>query len=416
MDKQTIKQLILRQQELIPGISLIKRAFPFEKGACQVLVGIRRAGKSFLLYQYIQQLLDVGHSIEEVLFLNFEDERIADIKQEHLHLILDAYREMFSYKPLIFLDEIQNVVGWEHFARRLADEKYQVMITGSNARMLSREIASTLGGRYLLKEVFPFTFKEYLDYRHITLRKHWDLSPQSGDVVRLMDEYLHQGGFAESFDLADKRGWMQSLYERILLSDIVIKHKIRDERKLRILVRKLADSVMQPTSIKRLQNILQGDGAKIARETISDYIDYLHDAYLTFSISNYSDSISERASIQKHYFYDNGILILFIINPEPKLLENLVAICLYRRYGDRLQYYRKNAEVDFIVAEERLLVQVAWSITDAATRRREVEAIIKTANYLHISKASIITFNEEESFVEKGISIEVVPVYKLLLE
>lgn len=415
MNKETIKQIILRQQELIPTYKLIKREFDFEPTACQVLVGIRRAGKSFLLYQYIQQLIKEGHSIEEMLFVNFEDERITDITSKELHIILEAYRELFPSKPYIFLDEIQNVEGWEHFARRLADEKYHVIITGINAKMLSREVASTLGGRYLLKEVYPFSFKEFLDYHHVELVSHWELAPQRADIVRWMKLYLYQGGLSESFDLIDKRGWLQSLYERILLSDIVVRHKIRNERYLRLLVRKLAESVMQPTSIRRLQNILQGDGTKITRDTISDYIAYLHDAYLTFSISNYSDSLQERASIQKHYFYDNGILGLFIMDPDTKLLENLVAIHLYKKYGNRLQYYNHNVEVDFVVADEKLAVQAAWSIADEDIRRREVDALCKTAKYLNVSKALIITFNEEETIVRGDLSIEVVPIFKLLL-
>lgn len=353
--------------------------------------------------------------IEEILFINFEDERISDISKAELHLIIESYRELFPYKPYIFLDEIQNVDGWEHFARRLADEKYQVIITGSNARMLSRDIASTLGGRYLLQEVYPFSFKEYLDYRHVQLTSHWELSPQRADIVRLMEEYLHQGGLSESFALIDKGGWLQSLYERILLSDIVVRHKIRNERSLRMLVKKLAESVMQPTSVKKLQNILQGDGTKIARDTISDYISYLHDAYLTFSIANYSDSLLERATIQKHYFYDNGILGLFIMNPDTKLFENLVALHFFKKYGGRLQYYNHNVEVDFVVVEEKLAVQVSWSIIDESTSRREVEALVKTARFLNTDKAYIVTFNDEETIQKDNLTISVIPIYKLLL-
>lgn len=416
MNKETIKQIILRQQKLIPTFKLVRRNFNFEPSMCQVLVGIRRAGKSFLLYQYIQRLVSEGHSMEEMLFINFEDERIAAITSDELHLIIDSYRELFPHKPFIFLDEIQNIDGWEHFARRLADEKFKVMITGSNARMLSRDIASTLGGRYLLQEVFPFSFEEYLAYRHVRLDTHWQLSPQRADVVRMMDTYLHQGGLAESFDLTDKRGWLQSLYERILLSDIVVRHKVRNERSLRILVRKLAESVMQPTSVKRLQNILQGDGTKITRETISDYLGYLHDAYLTFSLSNYSGSLPERATIQKHYFYDNGILGLFILDPDTKLLENIVALHLFKKYGERLQYYNRNVEVDFIVASEGLLVQASWSIADPDTRRREVSALVKAAERFKANLGYIVTFNEDETISENGITVEVIPAYRWLLE
>ena len=132
-----------------------------------MFVGIRRAGKTYMLYQYIQQLVNEGHDIREILFVNFEDERISDMKKEDLHTVIDAYRELFAYEPVIFLDEIQNIDGWEHFARRLADENRRVFITGSNAHMLSREIASTLGGRFLIQEIWPFSFSEYLQYKGV---------------------------------------------------------------------------------------------------------------------------------------------------------------------------------------------------------------------------------------------------------
>ena len=201
MDKNVIKQIILWQQEFVGKVRLQNRSVSFDENANYVLVGIRRAGKSYMLYQHIQHLVAQGHSREEILFVNFEDERITDIKKEDLHLIIEAYRELFSYEPIIFLDEIQNVDGWEHFARRLADEKYRVFITGSNAHMLSREIASTLGGRYLTKEIYPFSFKEYLEYQGITLPSHWELSPVKADVIRLFSDYFYFGGMSEMFNM-----------------------------------------------------------------------------------------------------------------------------------------------------------------------------------------------------------------------
>lgn len=338
MDKNIIKQIILNQQDFIGRIKLQSRNVCFEENANYVLVGIRRAGKSYMLYQHIQHLVANGHSIEEMLFINFEDERISDIRKEDLYLILEAYRELFAFQPIIFLDEIQNVEGWEHFARRLADEKYRVFITGSNAHMLSREISSTLGGRYLTKEIRPFSFSEYLEYHNIHLPQHWELSPIRADVVRLFSDYFYYGGLSEVFDIQDKKSWLQSLYQKILYSDIVMRKGVRNERSLRLLIRKLADSVMQPTAIKRLQDILQGDGTKITRDTIGSYLDYLHESYLTFGISSFTDSVSQRESVKKRYFYDNGILNLFLFLPETKLLENLVAIKLYNKYGDDLYY------------------------------------------------------------------------------
>lgn len=417
MDKNVIKQIILNQQDFIGRIKLQSRNVCFEENANYVLVGIRRAGKSYMLYQHIQHLVANGHSIEEMLFINFEDERISDIRKEDLYLILEAYRELFAFQPIIFLDEIQNVDGWEHFARRLADEKYRVFITGSNAHMLSREISSTLGGRYLTKEICPFSFSEYLEYHNIHLPQHWELSPIRADVVRLFSDYFYYGGLSEVFDIQDKMSWLQSLYQKILYSDIVMRKGVRNERSLRLLIRKLADSVMQPTAIKRLQDILQGDGTKITRDTIGSYLDYLHESYLTFGISSFTDSISQRESIKKRYFYDNGILNLFLFLPETKLLENLVAIKLYNKYGDDLYYYNKNVEVDFCVPNDGLLIQASYRIIDEATRNREIGALQKLSKFIKPQRCIIVTYDQEEIIQSNDfdVQIEVIPAYKFML-
>lgn len=417
MDKNVIKQIILNQQDFIGRIKLQSRNVCFEENANYVLVGIRRAGKSYMLYQHIQHLVANGHSIEEMLFINFEDERISDIRKEDLYLILEAYRELFVFQPIIFLDEIQNVDGWEHFARRLADEKYRVFITGSNAHMLSREISSTLGGRYLTKEICPFSFSEYLEYHNIHLLQHWELSPIRADVVRLFSDYFYYGGLSEVFDIQDKKSWLQSLYQKILYSDIVMRKGVRNERSLRLLIRKLADSVMQPTAIKRLQDILQGDGTKITRDTIGSYLDYLHESYLTFGISSFTDSVSQRESIKKRYFYDNGILNLFLFLPETKLLENLVAIKLYNKYGDDLYYYNKNVEVDFCVPNDGLLIQASYRMIDEATRNREIGALQKLSKFIKPQRCIIVTYDQEEIIQSNDldVQIEVIPAYKFML-
>lgn len=417
MDKNVIKQIILNQQDFIGRIKLQSRNVCFEENANYVLVGIRRAGKSYMLYQHIQHLVANGHSIEEMLFVNFEDERISDIRKEDLYLILEAYRELFAFQPIIFLDEIQNVEGWEHFARRLADEKYRVFITGSNAHMLSREISSTLGGRYLTKEIRPFSFSEYLEYHNIHLPQHWELSPIRADVVRLFSDYFYYGGLSEVFNIQDKKSWLQSLYQKILYSDIVMRKGVRNERSLRLLIRKLADSVMQPTAIKRLQDILQGDGTKITRDTIGSYLDYLHESYLTFGISSFTDSVSQRESIKKRYFYDNGILNLFLFLPETKLLENLVAIKLYNKYGDDLYYYNKNVEVDFCVPNDGLLIQASYRMIDEATRNREIGALQKLSKFIKPQRCIIVTYDQEEIIQSNNldVQIEVIPAYKFML-
>ena len=414
--REILKEVLLDNRNEVVKHQVIPRSFQFEEFGNYVFVGIRRAGKTYMLYQHILQLLKDGHSKQEILFINFEDERITDIKKEELHLIVECYKEMFAFEPIIFLDEIQNVEGWEHFARRLADEKRRVFITGSNAHMLSREIASTLGGRYLMQEIYPFSFTEYLEYNHITLDTHWHLAPIRTDVVRLFEGYFYNGGLPESFSYTDKRAWLTSLYQKILYSDIVIRNNVRNEQSLRLLVRKLADSVLQPTAIKRLQNILQGDGSKVTRETISSYLGYLHDAYLIFSLCNFNDSIPQREGTKKHYFYDNGILNLFLFQPETKLLENIVAIHLYKQYGEALFYYNKNVEVDFVVPDAGLAIQVSYSLRDEQTRNREVNALVSLSRFMNISTALIISKDQEETIEQDGISIKVIPVWKWLAD
>lgn len=415
MYKKILQEIILSQQTFIKDITFQTRNISIEPGGNYVFTGLRRAGKTYILYQHIHHLLSEGHDIREILFVNFEDERISDISKEQLHLVIDAYRELFAYNPIIFLDEIQNIEGWEHFARRLADEGRRVFITGSNAHMLSREIASTLGGRFLIQEIWPFSFAEYLQYHEVHLDDHWSLSPQKADVIRMFSAYFYYGGLSESFRFTDKRLWLSSLYQKVLYSDIIVRKSIRNERSVSLLIRKLADSVMQPIAIKRLQNILQGDGTKITRETISTYISYFKEAFLCFSIPNFSDTLSQRESIQKHYFYDNGILNLFLINPETKLLENLVAINLYQRYGNDLYYYNHEIEVDFYIPSSAFGIQVSYDITNTETRQREITALQKLNSFKPLKRMMVITYNEEDTLVTDNQTIEIIPIWKWLL-
>lgn len=415
MNKELIKQIILKQQKFIEKVEILPRELNLEEAGNYVFTGSRRAGKSYMLYQCVQELLKKGHSIEEILFINFEDERISDIKSNELNIILESYSELFDKQPIIFLDEIQNVEGWEKFARRIADENKQIFITGSNAHMLSREIATTLGGRYLIKEIYPFDFEEYLRYENFTLENNWEYSPQKTDIVRFFEEYFHFGGFPEIIRYHDKRSWLTSLYQRIFFSDIIVRNGIRNEQMLRLLVRKLAENVMQPTSIQRLRNILEGTGNKISRATISEYLNHLQEAYVIFSIPNFTDKLSERESYKKHYFFDNGILNLFLYQPETKLLENLVALTLWKKYKEGLFYYMKNVEVDFYVPNEQLAIQASYSITDDLTFEREVNALKKIAQAFNIQKLFIITKNQEKEIKVENSIIKAIPIWKWLL-
>ncbi|MDR3339642.1 MAG: ATP-binding protein [Candidatus Symbiothrix sp.] len=416
MEKQVIKSLILEKQHEIPGIELIERPMELEPTANYVLIGLRRAGKSYLLYQHIQQLINTGQaSIDNILYINFEDERISSIRANELNLLLECYKEMYDAKPLLFLDEIQIVEGWEKFVRRLADSKYKVFVTGSNAKMLSKEIYTTLGGRFIAKEVFPFSFKEYLSFHQVTLARNWKYDKTRTQIIRLFHDYFYYGGFAESFPLKDKRSWLNALYQKILLGDIISRNDIRNDNAIRVLVKKLAESVMQPSSLARIKNIVDSTGASVARNTLVDYLQLLSDAYLVFGISNFSDKLSEKETLKKRYFFDNGILNNFLFDPETKLLENLVALNLRQRFGDEVYFYSRNTEVDFFIPKEKTAIQVSYSIADDTTKQREVKALQKLSEIYDLKKLEIITWEDESVIQEKEANIHVIPIWKWLL-
>ena len=423
MNKQIIKTIIGAKQQEIEGMELLSRDNLFEDNSNYVLMGIRRSGKSYTLYQDILRHLTNGiNKVEDILYVNFEDERIASITSEELDDILTAYQEMYDQKhPLIYLDEIQNITGWEKFARRLSESKYRIMITGSNAKMLSREIASSLGGSYISRDIFPFSFEEYLLYHDISLDKNWQYQPDTRlKVYRHFNEYFYYGGFAESFDKANKREWLTSRYQKILMGDIEERNKVRNPRVLRLLARKLADSVMQPTTLKRLEHIIRSSGDSISQTVLKDYLDYMEDAYLIFSVPNLISPLTEQQTIMKRYFADNGILNIFLFNGETKLLENLVAVHLNRLYHNtkeelRLFYYNKNVEVDFCVPEINQAIQVAYAIDDAETYEREVGGLVKFLKSFKNYHGIIITWDTEKTIQEGGLSIEVLPIWKWLL-
>lgn len=274
-----------------------------------------------------------------------------------------------------------------------------------------------LGGRYIAMEIFPFSFPEYLQYHRFALPRNWeyDISVKT-NLVKLFQPYFYFGGFAETFPLRDKRSWLNSLFQKILLGDVISRNDIRNENAIRLIVKKLAESVMQPLALARILGVIKSAGCSLSHNTLVDYLQYLNDAYLIFSISNYSDKLSEKESIKKRYFFDNGLLNTFIIEPESKLLENQVAITLKKKYGDGLYYYNKNIEVDFYVPEARTAIQVSYALSQSDTREREIKALLKLSQVYPLDKLQIITWEEDSLIEEGGLSIEILPLWKWLLD
>ncbi len=203
---------------------------------------------------------------------------------------------------------------------------------------------------------------------------------------------------------------------KIFFGDLITRYSIRNDLAMKVLIRKLAESVKQPSSFNRLSNIVSSTGVKVTTDTVIDYLEFLQATWLIFSIENYASKLVEKVSNQKYYFIDNGLLNLFLIDPETSLLENLVAISLKKKYEEELYFYHQNIEVDFYIPTKNLAVQVSYSLKEEATRKREITALLKIAKVMDVDKLLIITHDEEEMIVEDGKEIAVVPIWKWLLE
>ena len=417
MEKNVFKTLIVEYQQFVKGITLIERDIHLSAQLNYVFVGLRRAGKSYLMYQQIQNLLKEGHKVEEILYFNFEDDRLVNLTVEDLDLIKVCYEELYAYRPIFFLDEIQIVQHWERFARRLADQKYRVYVTGSNAKMLSSEIATTLGGRFIVQNVYPFSFRECLKANNIMVEPTWYFKNRA-EIVRSFSEYFYYGGLPELelVEGAEKRQWLSNLFNKIFFGDLITRYSIRNDLAMKVLIRKLAESVKQPSSFSRLSNIVSSAGAKTTTDTIIDYLEFLQATWLIFSLENYASKLAEKVSNRKYYFIDNGLLNLFLIDPVTSLLENLVAITLRKKYEDELYFYHQNIEVDFYIPAEKLAVQVSYSLKEETTRKREITALLKMAAVMEVEKLLVITNDEEEVITENGKEINVIPIWKWMLE
>lgn len=419
MDKLLLERIMLDNQKEVEAQQVIARNISFEGFDRYVLVGIRRAGKSYLLYQQMQKLLSEGHGWDEMLYLNFEDERLEGFSTQDFNLILEAHFEMYNKRPMLFLDEIQNIPSWEKFARRLADSKYKVFFTGSNAKMLSSDIQTTLGGRYLPVNVYPYSFEEFLDVCQVPHNKLSLISTEGkARMMNRLNDYFHHGGFPECALMKVKRDYLLSVYQKIYLNDVVARNSITNIFGLKVMIKKIAESVKQPISFSRIANIVSSTGTKLSTTSAVKYMEYMESSWLITKVTNMAAKLADKESNAKFYFTDNGILDLFLMDADTSLLENLVAFSLIRRYGreDAVFFYNKGIEVDFYIPEEELAIQVSYSVKDEDTRKREVKALLAIENVLACRRRLIITYDEEDAWQLSAEGIEVIPVWKWLLK
>ena len=416
MNKELFRAIISENQEFIGNIPLVERPLHLEESGNYVFVGVRQAGKSYLLYQRVKELLGCGINLHDIVYVNFDDERLLGMTTDDFDLILQAYYSMHDGQPIFFFDEIQNVDGWANFARRLANQKHRVYVTGSNAKMLSRDIETVLGGRYLSVYVFTYSFEEYLKAIGISVSGGSQYGRKANELQRHFRTYFEWGGFPELVNFREKRVWLNSLYNRIFFNDMVVRHKVKNEDSLRMCIRRLAESVMQPCSLNRLSNLVKSTGMPCSPSTVMEYVRYLQESCLLISLDNYASKFVDKETVKKHYFIDNGLLHLFINNPDTALLENLCAINLYKRYGKGVYYFNRNIEVDFYVPDEKLAIQASFRMSEEATLEREIKALVALHGLYETQRNLIITYEDEGIMERDGIKIEIIPVWKWLLD
>ena len=414
VSKEVIKQCLISKQREVDEAEIVPRPVSFEENGNYVIVGVRHAGKSYLLYQRVRQLQAAGKGWDEILFVNFEDERLAEFQTDDFNSLLEAHLELYGKKPVVFLDEVQNIDHWDKFVRRLADAKYKVYVTGSNAKMLSKEVATTLGGRFFIYDAYPYSFREYLAAQQVNLEQHWMYDTvQRSQVKRHLNDYFYYGGLPEILSFQNKRSMLSSLYQKIYLGDICARNNIKSNRVLNILIKKMAESVKQPLSFNRLKNVIVATGAPISVPTTIDYVNYASDSWLILPMENEVGKLTEKEMQKKYYFVDNGLLNLFLMNSETSLLENMVAVELCRRFGkNNVFFLNAEKEIDFIVPDQKLALQVSYTIKEEATYNREVPPLVKYAKAHPDWQCLLIAYDEEST--EEGIPV--VPVWKWLME
>ena len=395
-----------------------------------VLIGVRRCGKSTWMNQVLLQIRSAGVNPENILYINFFDDRLEGLKTIGLNAVLEAYFLLYptkrnSEKIFCFFDEIQAVPGWESFIdRMLRTENCEVYITGSSANMLSKEIATQMRGRALSWELFPFSFKEFLDNHHINSDPPFSVQKRY-DIQHAFEIYWNCGGFPEVID-ADKFVRVrihQEYFNSILFRDLIERYDIPHPRAIVDLAHRLTDNAASLYTLNKLTNALTSLGHKVPKSSVADYLMWFEDAYFLFTVRMFDASYSKsNANPKKIYAIDHAFIKSVssgILINSGHLLENLVFVAI-RQLNSQLYYYRtqKGYEIDFLTISdsgEKHLLQVSESLANPATRNREIQALQNAMQELGIKTGSIITRNEEELVtLDQGI-IEVLPVWRFLL-
>lgn len=429
--KELFRELILEFERFVlpEGVyrSLEIPELPPQVRKAITLIGMRRSGKTWALYQHIKHLILNGVSRDQIVYINFEDERLNGVSSQDLKFILDAYYELYpkniEVKNLyFFFDEIQVVSDWEKFIRRLIDtQQFNIFLTGSSAKLLSKEIATELRGRSLTLEVFPLSFVEYLHYQKVKVDLKRTTTKEKALLVHHTRNFLRWGGFPETLGASEwvHREILQSYVNVVIYRDIVERHHISNVTLLEKWINHCLQNVSAPLSINKAYNHFKSLGLQVSKNSLYEWLEYIEDAYCLFGVGCYN--LSERKSSlrpKKIYPVDVGLMMAYAVHPEMKIgsaLESTVFRFLREKW-DQIHYFstEQGWEVDFFTQKNEgklALFQVTLSLKDEETREREFRALEQGMLELGLSEGTIVTLDEEEDLG----AIQVVPIWKFLL-
>lgn len=416
--KDLLKQIILEQQEILHAQNkrYVQRYIADEwlqTSEILIISGIRRCGKSVLMQQIRDRL------VEKDFFFNFDDERLANFKLDDFQKLQECFVELFGEQHTYYFDEIQNIEGWERFVRRLYNAGNKIIITGSNARMLSRELGTHLTGRYIQVEIYPFSFQEYLAMNEIPVNaKTLYTTTGRATMVKSFVKYMECGGFPK-FLQDGSVSYLTSLYESIIYRDILTRNGLTNEKEMLELMFYLASNATKRVTYSSLGKVV---GIQHP-DTIKNYLEYIQQTYLISQLFRYDPSVKKQMmSPKKIYFVDNAIIKRIGFNATENngvFLENLVFIELKRRGWD-VYYYADKKECDFIV-RKGLHISDAYQVTlkmdSPQTREREIAGVREAMQAYSLSKGYILTFEGKETInFDDGTIVEVVPVWEWILQ
>jgi uncharacterized protein len=411
MNTELLQQVIADQAAMInrrdKGLPrVVNTAVHLKSDLISVISGVRRSGKSTLTLQ-------LAANYPSFHFISFDDERLINFTVDDFNPMLIEMKKIKDTRVIV-LDEIQLVKGWERFARRLHDEGYKVFITGSNARLLSSELATHLTGRYLKTELFPFSFREYLAFNNIDPTDN--TSDNKARILTAFDFYLFHGGFPEYLKTGIQEV-LKHIYDDIIYRDLIVRFGIRNVAGFKNLAQYLFTNFTCEAGYLPLANLLGFSSPT----SVKDFINILREGYLVFDVSGFDYSLKRQyASNQKIFVVDNGLrnaVSFRISTDEGRLLENAVYIELLRR-GQEVWYFRSknNKETDFLIqAADPLLIQVCSDLSNPLTRSREVNSLAACMKELERRQGIILSKNEEGNAETSQGPIRIIPAWKWML-